>query len=439
MNLAIAFYLYSVYAEYIMNEIKLYKTQKQKLKTLSKNEFQALKVLTHVSKNLYNVTLYSIRQYYFQEQKFLRYESNYHYCKENENYKLLGTDISQQIMRVVDRNFRSFFNASKEYSKAPTKFTGKPKLPKYLDKESHFALIIPSRNFSKESFNIPTSRGFKKQYGEINIKFPSNIKPETIAEIRIHPKLNAKYFEIEYIYEVEEIEKPKLDSIKTLAIDLGINNLVSCITSTGDAFLISGKPIKSINQWYNKERARLSSIKDKQGYKHETKKLFIITQKRNRQVNHFMNVTVKRIIDFCLTNSIGNIVIGYNNFWKQDSNMGKKNNQKFVQIPHATLRNKLETKCNEYGINFIQQEESYTSKASFIDNDNIPIYKANDNSKYQFSGSRIKRGLYRTKDGLLVNSDINGASNILKKSKQVFNYELLRRGCLTHPLSIKIA
>lgn len=421
-----------------MNEIKLYKTQKQKLKTLDKKEFLALKELTHVSKNLYNITLYSIRQYYFQEQKFLRYESNYHYVKENENYKLLGTDIAQQIMRVVDRNFRSFFNANREYSKSSAKFTGKPRLPKYLDKELHFTLIIPNRRFSGESFNIPTSREFKKQFGEINIKFPTNINPKTIAEIRIHPRLNAKYFEIEYIYEVQPIENT-LESDKTLAIDLGINNLVSAVISTGDTFIISGKPIKSINQWYNKERARLNSIKDSQGYKHETKQMFIKTQKRQRQINDYINKSVKKIVDFCLFNNIGNIVVGYNNFWKQEINIGKVNNQKFVQIPHTTLRNKLQHKCNEFGISFIEQEESYTSKASFIDLDDMPVYKANSDINYTFSGKRIKRGLYKTKEGLLINSDINGACNILRKSKQMFNYELLSRGCLTHPLSIKIA
>lgn len=421
-----------------MNENKLYKTLKQKLKTLSKTEFQALKVLTHTSKNLYNVTLYSIRQYYFQEQKFLRYEENYHYCKENENYKLLGTDISQQIMRVVDRNFRSFFNANKEYSNALSKFTGKPKLPKYLNKESHFTLIIPNRRFSGESFNVPTSREFKKQNGEINIKFPINIKPETIAEIRIHPKLNARYFEIEYVYEVEAIQKVEQNQ-NTLAIDLGINNLVSAVSNTGDAFLISGKPIKSINQWYNKECARLSSIKDLQGYRQETRQIFIKTQKRNRQINDYINKSVRKVINFCIDNNISNLVVGYNNFWKQDINIGSVNNQKFVQIPHGTLRSKLQHKCNEYGINFIEQEESYTSKASFIDNDDIPVYKANNETKYTFSGKRIKRGLYKTKEGLLINSDINGSANILRKSKQLFDYELLYRGCLIHPLSIKIA
>lgn len=426
-----------------MNKHKLYKTQKQKLKSLNKNEFQALKVLTHTSKNLYNVTLYSIRQYYFQEQKFLRYESNYHYCKENENYKLLGTDVSQQIMRVVDRNFRSFFNANKEYTNAPVKFTGKPKLPKYLDKEGYFALIIPNRRFNGNSFNVPTSREFKKNYGEVNIKFPSNINPETIAEIRIHPKLDAKYFEIEYVYEVEEFQKKfpvsEPGNQNTLAIDLGINNLVSAVSNTGDAFLISGKPIKSINQWYNKERARLSAIKDKQGYKHETRQMFLKAQKRNRQINNYINKTVRKLINFCLDNSISNLVVGYKNFWKQDINIGSVNNQKFVQIPHGILRSKLKHKCSEYGINFIEQEESYTSKASFIDKDIIPVFKAHNETRYVFSGKRIKRGLYKTKDGFLVNSDINGSANILRKSKQLFDYELLCRGCLTHPLSIKIA
>lgn len=421
-----------------MNENKLYKTQKQKLKSLSTSNFVALKELTRLSKNLYNLTLYSIRQYYFQEQKFLRYESNYHYCKQNENYKLLGTDISQQIMRVTDRNFRSFFNANKEYSKAPAKFTVKPRLPKYLNKESYFTLIIPNRRFTGSFFNVPTSREFKKTFGEINIKFPTNIKAESIAEIRIHPKLNAKYFEIEYIYEVEQLENT-IKSDNTLAIDLGINNIVSAVSSIGDTFIISGKPIKSINQWYNKERARLSSIKDSQNYKHETKRLYTLTQKRNRQINHYLNVTVKRIIDYCLTNNIGFLVVGYNNFWKQSVNIGKVNNQKFVQIPYAILRNKLEYKCNEFGISFMEQEESYTSKASFIDLDNIPVYKYNSATTHTFSGKRIKRGLYQTKDKLTLNADINGACNVLRKSKQMFNYELLRRGCLTHPLSIKIA
>lgn len=421
-----------------MNKETKYKTQIQKIKGLASKDFNSLKEMCSIAKNLYNVTLYSIRQYYFQEQKFLRYEENYHHVKENENYKLLNTGVSQQVMKVVDRNFRGFFNAIKQYRIKPSKFISKPKLPKYLNKDTYFCLIFNYISVKNGYFNIPMTVDFKKQHGNIKIKFPSNIDPKDIVEIRITPKFNAKYFQIEFIYKAIDVPKV-MKSDKTLAIDLGINNFVSAISSTGDTFLISGKKIKSINQFYNKERARLQSIKDLQGYTHETKNLYLKTQKRYRQINDYLNKSTKAIIDFCLFKNISNIVIGYNNFWKQDVNMGKKNNQKFVQIPHATLRNKLEQKCNEYGINFIEQEESYTSKASFIDNDEIPIFRPNNNTSYSFSGKRIKRGLYKTKESLLVNSDINGASNILRKSKQIFDYELLCKGLLANPLRLKIS
>lgn len=184
----------------------------------------------------------------------------------------------------------------------------------------------------------------------------------------------------------------------------------------------------------------MQSIKDKQGYKNKyTNKQLTNTRKRNNKVNDYMNKTARIIINYCLENSIGNIVCGYNETFQRNSNLGKKNNQTFVNIPFGVLREKIEYLCKLYGITFIKQEESYTSKASFFDKDNIPVYNDDNPQKYEFSGKRIKRGLYQTKEGMLLNADVNGALNILSKSKVVDLEVLYNRGELDTPIRIRIA
>ena len=232
-------------------------------------------------------------------------------------------------------------------------------------------------------------------------------------------------------------QQRELNKQNALAIDLGINNLATCVCSNGKSFIIDGKKLKSINQWYNKENARLQSIKDKQGINGITRKQFRLANKRNNRVNDYLSETARNIISYCLINNIGILVVGHNNDFQRNTNIGKANNQTFTNVPFAKLIHKLTYLCEMYGIQLVEQEESYTSKASFFDNDAIPVF--NDNSKHHFSGKRIKRGLYRTSNGMTLNADVNAALNILKKSNVVSLEGLYSRGAVDTPSRIKIA
>ncbi|MDJ0743303.1 MAG: transposase [Xenococcaceae cyanobacterium MO_167.B27] len=392
----------------------MYATQKNQLRRLSKQEFKALVALTRLSKNLFNVALYECRQYFFAERKRLTYESNYHICKFNENYRLLNTDIAQQTMKVVDRSMRSFLGLLKAISIG--RCDQRPQLPRYLPQEGYFPLIIPRIKLKDGIFAVPMSREFKKEYGEVKIQLPERLKDKEIKEVRIHPKYSARWFEIEYIYEDEKIET-SVDPSKGIALDLGVDNLCACIDTDGHQFLIDGKRLKSINQWYNKQNAYLQSKKDQQGIKSFTHKQARLYQWRNNCVRDYLNKAAKVIINHCLEYQIGKLIVGYNPGIKQEINIGRLCNQNFVSIPFWKLRRKLEALCFRYGIEYQEQEESYSSKASFYDRDEIPVYNADNPTKHKFSGRRIKRGLYRTKKGKhLVSSDINGSANILVKS-----------------------
>jgi len=414
----------------------MYLTQKCQLRNLSKIEYSSLRTLCVLSKNLYNSTLYAVRQYYFVEKKYMRYENAYHVCKENENYKLLGTDLAQQIMKVVDRNFKSFFALISKAKSGSYQFN-QIRLPHYLPKDGLFSLIIPRIKIKDGYFDIPMSPAFKREHGKITIQFPTNLNPANIKEVRIHPKFNGEYFDIEYIH---EIETQPIDSNpnNALSIDLGLDNLATCATNTGASFIIDGKKLKSYNQWWNKENARLQSIKDLQGIKGTTRKQFFIARKRNNRVNDYLNKAARVIVNYCIENNIGNIVVGYNLDWKRSINIGKQNNQNFVNIPHGNLRQKLQSLCERYGINYVEQEESYSSKADFFSNDTLPTWNADNPQTYIFSGKRISRGQYKSSNGYIVNADCNGALNILRKSKLIDLTVLQNRGCLDQPKRIKI-
>ena len=412
----------------------MYATQKNQIRRLSKQECDALTLLCRLSKNLFNVALYECRQYFFAERKRLTYESNYHICKLNENYRLLNTDIAQQTMKVVDRSMKSFLGLLQAISIG--KCQQRPQLPRYLPKDGYFSLIIPRIKLKDDgTFAVPMSQKFKREYGEIRIQLPERLKNKEIKEVRIHPKYSARWFEIEYIYKDEKIET-SVDANKAIALDLGVDNLAACIDTDGHQFLIDGKRLKSINQWYNKQNAYLQSQKEKQGIKSFTRAQARLYQRRNNCVRDYLNKSARMIINHCLEYKIGRLIVGYNPGIKQEINIGKSNNQNFVQIPFWQLRRKLEALCSRYGIEYLEQEESYSSKASFYDRDSIPVYNADNPSKYNFSGKRIKRGLYRTKGKHLVSSDINGSANILVKSKHRLDFQRLSSGFLANPLRI---
>ena len=392
----------------------LFGIQKQQLKHLTATEYTAIKELCSLSKNMYNVALYNVRQYFFIEKKYLSYESNYKLCKDNENYKLMNSNSAQQVMKVIDRNFKSFFALISLAKKGNYQYSD-INLPKYLNKEGFFNLIFAEFSLKGGYFAVPMSPSFRKEHGKIKIKYPSNLEGKIIKEVRILPKSNARFFEIQYIYEIENSKK-ELNKNNSLAIDIGIDNLATCATNQGKAFIVDGKRLKSINAFANKTNAKLQSIKDKQGIEKTSKTQKQLWDKRNRRVNDYLSKSSRIIISYCIDNDIGTLVVGYNPTIQQKSNLGKKNNQNFVNLPIGQLRDKLTYLCKRHNITFVEQEESYTSKADFLTDDKIPTYKAFDHKIHSFSGSRIKRGLYKSKTGILLNADINGALNILRKS-----------------------
>lgn len=415
----------------------MYLCVKQQLKKLSKEDYLNLKELSHIAKDLYNEGLYNVRQYYFQEKKYLNYPKNYNLCKTSENYKTLNSNMAQQILKEVDGVFKSFFGLIKLAKKGKYNFRD-IKLPKYLEKDGFATLIIGFVRIKGNKLIIPYSNAYKKEHNPIEITMPPILLGKKIKEIRIIPKSNARFFEIQYVYEVVE-EQRKLNNQKALAIDIGINNLATCVTNEGKSFIIDGKRLKSINQWYNKQNSKLQSIKDKQKIKGITNKQSNIINNRNNAINDYINKTCRYIINYCLDNKIGNLIIGYNRTLQKNSNLGRRNNQNFVNIPVGKIKKKLEYLCKLYGINFVEQEESYTSKASFFDNDIIPTYSEYNPVSYTFSGTRVKRGLYKTKTGYAFNADVNGALNILSKSSVVSLVALYSRGDVDTPIRIRIA
>lgn len=415
----------------------MYLTIKQQLKHLSKEDYENLRILCHAAKNLINQAIYCCRQYFFNEHKYLRYEKVYAELKSCDNYKLIAANMSQQLLKEVDGSFKSFFGLLKL-----VKEKGYPasavKIPHYLPKDGFTTLVVQEFSIRDGIFVLPYSRAYNKGHAKVKVKVPPILEGKKVKEIRIIPKNNARFFEIQYIYE-SAVKTKELNKTKALAIDLGVNNLATCVTSDGDSFIIDGKKLKSINQWYNKRNARLQSIKDKQKFgSGKTEQQKRILRKRNNRVGDYISKTAKMIVKYCLEHHIGNLVCGYNVTFQKNFNLGKANNQNFVNLPFGQLRDKLTYLCELHGIVYSEQEESYTSKASFWDNDEIPVYNADNPQEYEFSGKRIWRGLYRTATGKTLNADMNGALNILKKSSIVALAGLYGRGEVATPVRIRV-
>lgn len=390
--------------------------------------FKECDELTLKSKNLYNSCLYIIKQAYLKDNLNLIYDLH-HLMKDTEVYKELPAKVSSAVIIMVQQNFKSYFKALNSYIKNPKKFTGRPKLPKYLDKtDGRFVVSYTNQAISKKIFKVSN----KIKLSKTNIEFKTNITDFSVIDcIRIIPKNG--YYVIELVYTIKEQDK-LVDNDRYLAIDLGLNNLATLTSNDKNIVPINfnGKPLKSMNQYYNKKKSKLQSniLKvEKQYYNKKkeiyetktvqigsTKRLNILHLKRKNKVDNYLHKISKEIVKIAKINNLNTIIIGKNDNWKQDINIGKKNNQNFVNIPHSRFIQMINYKCEIEGINCMLQEESYTSKASFLDLDNIPIYNSKDKTKHRFSGTRIKRGLYQSKSKRLINSDVNGSYNILRKA-----------------------
>jgi IS605 OrfB family transposase len=413
-------------------------TQKNRLK-LSSTKHEIVKQLSYYSARLYNVGLYSVRQYYFNNNSYLNYAKNYHQCKDNENYKLLLSDTSQQILRIVDRNFKSFFGLLK--LKSQGKYTEKIRIPSYKKQDELMNIAIQGRSarIRKGYVIIGLSKAFREKHNppfkELKFKLPKNITVDTLQEVRILPVYNGMEFDIEFVYK-KDYEPVSVDKDKYLSIDMGLDNFATCFDSNdGSSFIIDGRYIKSINRHYNKQKAYYQSILDRQNIK-VSKKMLSLSRKRYNKINNYFNLAVKYITDYAISKNIGSVVIGDFSDIKQNVNIGKKNNQNFVSIPHGIFKRKLQSKCEQLGIDYHLQEESYTSKCSFLDNETV---KKHDTYK----GKRVKRGLFRTSQGYLINADTNGSANILVKfltSNGQHQHPVVanRYGCVNHPKRLRL-
>jgi len=421
------------------------RTIKQRLKHLTKDEYLILKELTHEAKNIVNEAIYLKRQHFFNTGLYLDDKMTRKQMEDNPSYRILNSNMSQQIIKKVDLMFKSFFGLLKAKKSGKVSSDRKIHMPRYLDKNGYYTLIIQEvPKFENNKYYVPYTWKFSKTHKRIAIKLPLTLvnKKDMIKEIRIVPRYNAKFFEVHYVYNIEETQPQiNFDLSKVLAIDLGINNFATCVTTEGKSFIIDGKKMKSYNQWYNKRNAILSGIKDKQKFGNDlTKQQICLTLKRNNRILDYISKASKYIINYCISNKIGTIILGYREDFQDKFNIGVKNNQIFGYTPFGQFKFKLEYLCDEVGISLIIQEESYTSKASFLDNDDIPIYDKNNLLEYSFSGRRIKRGLYKSAKGILINADVNAAFNILRKSKIVPNeiVRLYSSGALSTPVRIRL-
>ena len=374
--------------------------------------FAVIDAAAFKSKNLYNAANYEIRQAFIHEGNYLNYNEIQRRMQSHEAYKALPAKVSQQILMLLDQNWTSFFEAREGYEQDPSKFTGRPKLPKYKHKTEGRNILV----YSVQALSKPGVRdGLIRPSG-----LPITVETEhtTIDQVRIVPRKG--HYVVEVVYSKEPVQA-NVDPSFCVAIDLGVTNLAA-IASNREGFvpqLVNGRPIKAWNQWYNKRMKELKKRLPKEDRERVTKQMECITNRRNRRIDHYLHTASKRIIDFLVNEGIGTVIIGKNPLWKQECEMGRKNNQNFVLIPHARFIDMLSYKAALVGIRVEVREESYTSKASFLDLDPIPTYQPNDEEEHIFSGKRIGRRnrLYRTKDGHKICADVNGAYNILRKSR----------------------
>lgn len=370
--------------------------------------FQEIDALSFASKNLYNAANYVIRQNFIYGWGNLNYEKLDKLLKSHEAYKALPAKVSQQILMVLERNWKSYFEAIREYGEHPEKFTGKPSLPKYKDKVSGRNLLI----YTKQAISkVTLKKGLIKLSGT-GIEFPTLAPQQHISQVRVVPKCDC--YVIEVIYEQQE--SPVLDTDAVAAIDLGLDNLAA-LTSNQKGFkplLINGRPAKNINQFYNKRKAALQS--KLKGNRKTSPRIQRLTRSRNQKIDNYLHHSSRFIVNHLVANQIGTLVIGFNPEWKQEINLGRQTNQNFVTIPHTRLVEMLIYKAELEGIKVLITEESYTSIASFLDNDPISTYGEDGSQSVKFSGKRVERGLYKSKNGTLINADVNGSYNILKKA-----------------------
>jgi putative transposase len=373
--------------------------------TRGSKEWKEADELSFKSKNLYNRANYEIRQHFFQTQQILCYNEMASRMQVEDSYCALPRKVSQQVLRCLDRNWKAWKEADKAYKKNPAKFLGKPRLPKYKDKEKGRNLLV----YTIQAISSKELRkGWIKPSGT-NLMISCH--KQEINEVRIIPRLN--YYVVEVIYE-QPIQQ-LVDGEAVAGVDVGLNNLAA-VTSNQKGlkpFLINGRPVKAVNNYYNKKKAELQSFL--KGNRKTSNRIQRLSTKRGFKIDDYLHKSSRFIVNQLVENNISTLVIGKNENWKQEINIGQINNQNFTCVPHARFIDMLTYKAELVGIKVIVTEESYTSVASFLDGDFIPVYGGPKAKSAKFSGRRVKRGLYKSKIGVKFNADVNGSYNIIRK------------------------
>lgn len=375
-------------------------------------DYKELDELCFLSKNLYNATLFRVREHYFNTNDYLDYyKVNKEFTRDNQiDYRKLPAKVSKQTQMLVQQNFKSFFALLK--MKQQNNYDKRIKIPQYLDKIKGRQVVF----YEKGAISVK-NEGYIK-LSKTNIIVKTKIEKDKIQFARIVPK--GSHIVIEIGYRVTSIVN-KTDNNRYASIDLGLNNLMAISSNVMQSYLVNGRPLKSINHYYNKQASKYKSELIKSNNKHRSKRLDNLALKRKNKINDYLHKVSRKLVNLLVSNQINTLIIGCNKEWKQNINLGSINNQNFVSIPYTNLIQMLEYKCILVGIRLELQEESYTSKCSFIDNESVEKHE-------KYVGKRIKRGLFRTENGLKINADINGSLNILRKyltKNVIWNTEIL--------------
>jgi putative transposase len=378
--------------------------------------WQEIDAAAFASKNLYNLANYHMRQQFFADGAVFSYPALHKLLKDTDAYRSLPRKVSQQVLISLSKAWKGYFAAKRAYTEDPSKFLAEPKIPGYKDK-------VKGRNIL--TYTIQAISSTLLRIGQVKLSGLNSViktAKKNIDCVRVIPRKG--FYVVEVVHMVEAKAVP-LDSNLVAGVDLGVNNL-AVVASNKPGFvplLVNGRPLKSINQFYNKCKAELQ--KHLPGKRESSNQIIRLSNKRTRRVDHFLHVASRRIVDKLVAEGISTLVIGKNDLWKQEVNNGTRNNQNFVQIPHARFIEMLTYKCQLVGIRVVTSNESHTSKCSFLDGEPVCHQEG-------YVGKRVKRGLFRSATGRLINADLNGAYNIIRKViPAAFNQGI--EGVVVHP------
>ena len=366
--------------------------------------YEMLDGFCYKSKNLYNFANYHIRKQFIDTRKWLRYYDLDKLMKQSGmdfDYRSLpAIKSSQQCLRLLDKNWKSFFKSIKDWNKNKNKYSGRPKLPKYLPKNGRNLIILTNQSCKIKDGVLK----FPKTFNNFTLK--TQVNSSDLQQVRILPRNKHIIVEIIYNKQVKDIKK---DNQKYVSIDIGLDNLLTLTSNTlNKPIILSGRKIKSINQYYNKQISYYREIVKRMNGLDYTRRMNFLTNKRNNLIDDLIHKASRKAVNYALSCGANTIVIGNNKDWKRNSNMSKKVNQSFVGIPHQKLIEQIIYKAEDCGIKVIITEESYTSGTSFLDGE-LPI-KENYNKN-----RRVYRGLFVSNKGIKINSDVNGSLQIMKK------------------------